>query len=250
MPRHSGIAGGFEFLPARVAARLRRLNPRCTQRHHRAIATPLGRAAWESCASRARGPRVSKSWCASARFPPGKAGARNWPNCPTGGHAVDQVVITLPAPRSYTRNVVEIGCHGSPVVLRYCLERACQMGAALAEPANSRCERSERRLDLPGPSRARPDRARRCTGARGGAAGGGAVSRRIARSRSTARVDCAAGADRFATTPGLRLTEEILRRLAPVGRRRAAGGASLRPTGARRLTLAIVAALTSAKQPV
>lgn len=39
------------------------------------------------------------------------------------------------SPRSYTaEDVVEISCHGSPVVLRYCVERACSAGARLAEP--------------------------------------------------------------------------------------------------------------------
>ena len=49
---------------------------------------------------------------------------------------VDQVVVTFfPAPRSYTaEDVVEISCHGSPVVLRFALERACEHGARLAEP--------------------------------------------------------------------------------------------------------------------
>jgi tRNA modification GTPase len=52
------------------------------------------------------------------------------------GRAVDHVVVTyFAAPRSYTaEDVVEISCHGSPVVLRYCLERACEAGARLAEP--------------------------------------------------------------------------------------------------------------------
>jgi tRNA modification GTPase len=52
------------------------------------------------------------------------------------GHAVDQVVMTyFAAPRSYTaEDVVEIACHGSPVVLRYALERLCEAGARLAEP--------------------------------------------------------------------------------------------------------------------
>jgi tRNA modification GTPase len=50
--------------------------------------------------------------------------------------AIDQVVVTYyPAPRSYTaEDLVEISCHGSPVVLRFCLERVCQAGARLAEP--------------------------------------------------------------------------------------------------------------------
>ncbi|MFN0104654.1 MAG: tRNA uridine-5-carboxymethylaminomethyl(34) synthesis GTPase MnmE [Bryobacteraceae bacterium] len=52
------------------------------------------------------------------------------------GAIVDQVVVTwFAAPRSYTaEDVVEIGCHGAPVVLRFCVERACRHGARLAEP--------------------------------------------------------------------------------------------------------------------
>jgi tRNA modification GTPase len=49
---------------------------------------------------------------------------------------VDEVVVTFfAAPRSYSaEDVVEIACHGSPVVLRFALERACEFGARLAEP--------------------------------------------------------------------------------------------------------------------
>jgi tRNA modification GTPase len=52
------------------------------------------------------------------------------------GSAVDQVVVTFfESPRSYTaEDVVEISCHGSPVVLRYAVERACGAGARPAEP--------------------------------------------------------------------------------------------------------------------
>ena len=52
----------------------------------------------------------------------------------TGG--VDRVIVTyFAAPRSYTaEDVVEISCHGSPVVLRYCIEQAVEAGARLAEP--------------------------------------------------------------------------------------------------------------------
>jgi len=54
------------------------------------------------------------------------------PDC----HTVDQVVVTyFGRPRSYTaEDVVEISCHGAPVVLRYAVERACDAGARLAEP--------------------------------------------------------------------------------------------------------------------
>ncbi len=53
-----------------------------------------------------------------------------------GGHAVDQVVVTyFERPRSYTaEDVIEISCHGSPVVLRHAVERAMAAGARAAEP--------------------------------------------------------------------------------------------------------------------
>jgi tRNA modification GTPase len=52
------------------------------------------------------------------------------------GSAIDRVVAAyFAAPRSYTaEDLVEISCHGSPVVLRFCVERACENGARLAEP--------------------------------------------------------------------------------------------------------------------
>jgi tRNA modification GTPase len=52
------------------------------------------------------------------------------------GHTVDQVVATFfEAPRSYTaEDLIEISCHGAPVVLRHAVERALAAGARLAEP--------------------------------------------------------------------------------------------------------------------
>jgi tRNA modification GTPase len=52
------------------------------------------------------------------------------------GDMVDEVVVAyFAAPRSYTaEDVVEISCHGAPVILRHCLERAVAAGARLAEP--------------------------------------------------------------------------------------------------------------------
>jgi len=52
------------------------------------------------------------------------------------GHSIDQVVVTFfAAPRSYTADdLVEIACHGSPVVLRHAVQRALEGGARLAEP--------------------------------------------------------------------------------------------------------------------
>lgn len=52
------------------------------------------------------------------------------------GQPVDEVVATwFEAPRSFTsQQVVEISCHGSPVILRYCVQRAVECSARLAMP--------------------------------------------------------------------------------------------------------------------
>lgn len=52
------------------------------------------------------------------------------------GQTVDEVLVTFyAAPRSYTaEDVVEISCHGAPVLLRHCVARALAVGARLAEP--------------------------------------------------------------------------------------------------------------------
>ena len=52
------------------------------------------------------------------------------------GHTVDEVIVTwFAAPRSYTaEDVIEISCHGAPVILRHCIDRALHSGARFAEP--------------------------------------------------------------------------------------------------------------------
>lgn len=68
------------------------------------------------------------------------------------GAVVDQVLVAyFASPRSYTaEDVVEISCHGSPVVLRFCLERACAAGARLAEPGEFTLRAHlNGRIDLP-----------------------------------------------------------------------------------------------------
>lgn len=52
------------------------------------------------------------------------------------GNSIDQVVATFfPKPHSYTaEDVVEISCHGAPVVLGFAVERALAEGARLAQP--------------------------------------------------------------------------------------------------------------------
>ena len=68
------------------------------------------------------------------------------------GEKIDHVVATFfQAPRSYTaEDVVEIACHGSPVVLRFCLEAALRAGARVAEPGEFTLRAfANGRIDLP-----------------------------------------------------------------------------------------------------
>lgn len=68
------------------------------------------------------------------------------------GETVDQVVVTwFAAPRSYTaEDVVEIACHGSPVVLAFCVDALVQAGARLAEPGEFTLRAfTNGRIDLP-----------------------------------------------------------------------------------------------------
>lgn len=55
---------------------------------------------------------------------------------PADGHIIDEVLaVRMAAPRSYTKEeVVEIHCHGSPVVVEALLGAAMLAGARLAEP--------------------------------------------------------------------------------------------------------------------
>ncbi len=68
------------------------------------------------------------------------------------GSTVDDVVVAFfESPRSYTaEDVVEISCHGAPVVLNFCLQRAVMRGARLAEPGEFTLRAYlNGRLDLP-----------------------------------------------------------------------------------------------------
>jgi len=68
------------------------------------------------------------------------------------GGVVDNVVVAFfEKPRSYTaEDVIEISCHGSPVVLRHAVERAVGAGARLAEPGEFTLRAFlNGRLDLP-----------------------------------------------------------------------------------------------------
>jgi len=68
------------------------------------------------------------------------------------GDSIDHVVVTyFEQPRSYTaEDVIEISCHGSPVVLQYCVRRAVDEGARPAEPGEFTLRAYlNGRLDLP-----------------------------------------------------------------------------------------------------
>jgi tRNA modification GTPase len=68
------------------------------------------------------------------------------------GTVVDSVVVTFFAVgRSYTfEDVIEIACHGAPVVLRLCVERAVAAGARIAEPGEFTLRAyANGRIDLP-----------------------------------------------------------------------------------------------------
>jgi tRNA modification GTPase len=70
----------------------------------------------------------------------------------TNGAVVDHPVVSFfPAGRSYTsEDVVEISCHGAPVVLRLCVERLVVAGARVAEPGEFTLRAYMRgRIDLP-----------------------------------------------------------------------------------------------------
>lgn len=102
-----------------------------------AIATPPGRGGLGIV--RISGDTARTVAAELLRFPPGQDWAARQATVAElvdeDRTVVDQVLATyFAAPRSYTgEDVVEIACHGSPVVLRHCVEMACRHGARLAE---------------------------------------------------------------------------------------------------------------------
>jgi tRNA modification GTPase len=140
------------------------------------------------------------------------------------GRVVDEVVATFfQAPRSYTtEDLVEIACHGAPVVLRHAVERAVESGARLAEPGEFTLRAYLRgRIDLPQAEAVR-DLIEATTlyqariAARQAA---GSVSRRIAPIKEQLLQLIAlleAGIDFAEDDVGVASNSEILRRLGPV----------------------------------
>jgi len=140
------------------------------------------------------------------------------------GHVIDQVVVTFfEAPRSYTaEDVVEISCHGSPVVLRHAVERALEAGARLAEPGEFTLRAFlNGRIDLPQAEAVRElIEATTLYQARVAAQQiSGSVSRRIAPLKEQLLELIAlleAGIDFAEDDVSVALAAEILRRLTPV----------------------------------
>jgi tRNA modification GTPase len=137
---------------------------------------------------------------------------------------VDQVVTTFfEAPRSYTaEDVVEISCHGAPVVLGLAVERALEAGARLAEPGEFTLRAFlNGRLDLPRAEAVRDlIEATTLYQARVAAAqAGGSVSRRIAPFKEQLLELIAlleAGIDFAEDDVSVAPPAEILQRIAPV----------------------------------
>jgi tRNA modification GTPase len=140
------------------------------------------------------------------------------------GHAVDQVVATyFAAPRSYTaEDVVEIACHGSPVVLRHAVARAVAEGARPAEPGEFTLRAYVNgRIDLPQAEAVRDliDATTLYQARVAAQQVGGSVSRRIAPLKEHLLELIAlleAGIDFAEDDVSVAPPAEILRRLAPV----------------------------------
>ncbi len=166
------------------------------------------------------------------------------------GRVIDEVVATFfQAPRSYTtEDVVEIACHGAPVVLRHAVERAVESGARLAEPGEFTLRAYLRgRIDLPQAEAVRDlIEATTLYQARIAAQqAAGSVSRRIAPIKEQLLQLIAlleAGIDFAEDDVGVASDSEILRRLDPVTEAVCALAASFQYGGFVQagLTLAIV----------
>ena len=141
-----------------------------------------------------------------------------------GSHKIDEVVATyFAAPRSYTaEDLVEISCHGSPVVLRFAVERACAAGARLAEPGEFTLRAYlNGRIDLPQAEAVRDliDSTTLYQARVAAQQVEGSVSRRIQPSKEQLLELIAlleAGIDFAEDDISVAPTEEILRRLDPV----------------------------------
>ena len=165
-------------------------------------------------------------------------------------HTIDDVVATyFAAPRSYTaEDVVEISCHGSPVVLRHAVERTLEAGARLAEPGEFTLRAFlNGRVDLPQAEAVRDliDATTLYQARVAAQQAGGSVSRRIAPVKEQLLELIAlleAGIDFADDDVSVAPPGEILRRLEPIleGVRRLAASFQYGGLVRQGLTLAIV----------
>ena len=191
-----------------------------------AISTPPGRGGLGVV--RLSGSQAREIAMCMVRFP-GAADWRPWSSqlaqlLDTAGQAVDQVVVAFFArPRSYTaEDVVEISCHGAPVVLRHAVTAALNAGARLAEPGEFTLRAYlNGRIDLPQAEAVR-DLIESTTLYQARIAAqqaGGSVSRRIAPLKDQLLELIAlleAGIDFAEDDISVAPAEEILRRLRPI----------------------------------
>jgi tRNA modification GTPase len=140
------------------------------------------------------------------------------------GHAIDHVVATyFAAPRSYTaEDVIEISCHGSPVVLRHAVARAVAAGARPAEPGEFTLRAYVNgRIDLPQAEAVRDliDATTLYQARVAAQQAGGSVSRRIAplKEQLVELISLLeAGIDFAEDDVSVASDQEILRRIEPV----------------------------------
>ncbi len=191
-----------------------------------AISTPPGRAGLGVV--RISGPHAREIATRMLRFP-GAPDWRPW-SCQLAdlqdaeGRAVDQVVVAFFArPRSYTaEDLVEISCHGAPVVLGHTVALAMDAGARLAEPGEFTLRAYlNGRIDLPRAEAVRDliDSTTLYQARIAAQQAGGSVSRRIAPLKEQLLELIAlleAGIDFAEDDVSVAPAAEILRRLQPV----------------------------------
>jgi tRNA modification GTPase len=119
-----------------------------------AISTPIGRGGLGVVRlSGARSREIAEKLLRFSRAPKWRSWSSEFAELiDTTGAMIDQVVVSFfEKPRSYSaEDVVEISCHGAPVVLRFCVERAVQEGARIAEPGEFTLRAyMNGRIDLP-----------------------------------------------------------------------------------------------------
>jgi tRNA modification GTPase len=140
------------------------------------------------------------------------------------GRMIDQVVVTFfEKPRSYTaEDMIEVACHGAPVVLRHAVERAVEAGARLAEPGEFTLRAFlNGRIDLPRAEAVRDliDATTLYQARIAAQQAGGSVSRRIAPIKDQLLELISlleAGIDFAEDDVSVAPAAEILRRLAPI----------------------------------